>query len=72
MATLKTKSDYEKMTNEQLVTYLDKLDKPTFNNYVDADTKVRYFVDKFGVAFINAVKAILLSVSPPPEIPSSI
>lgn len=63
MATLKTKSDYEKMTNEQLVTYLDKLDKPTFNNYVDADTKVRYFVDKFGVAFINAVKGTGLFLS---------
>lgn len=63
MAILKTKADYEKMTNEELVAYLDKLDKPTFNNYVDADTKVRYFVDKYGVAFINAVKGTGLFLS---------
>jgi flagellum-specific peptidoglycan hydrolase FlgJ len=63
MASLKTKSDYEKMTNDELVAYLDKLDKATFNNYVDADTKVRYFVDKFGVAFINAVKGTGLFLS---------
>jgi len=55
MATL-TKSDYDKMTNEQLVAYLDKVDKSTFNGFVDADTKVRYFVDKYGEAFINAIK----------------
>ena len=63
MASLKTKADYEKMTNEQLVAYLDKIDKTTFNSYVDADTKVRYFVDKFGVPFINAVKGTGLFLS---------
>lgn len=63
MASLKTKSDYAKMTNEELVAYLDKLNKATFNNYVDADTKVRYFVDKFGVPFINAVKGTGLFLS---------
>lgn len=63
MASLKTKADYDKMTNEELVAYLDKLDKATFNSYVDADTKVRYFVDKFGVPFINAVKGTGLFLS---------
>jgi len=63
MATLKTKADYDVMTNEQLVAYLDRLDKATFNNYTDADTKVRYFVDKFGVPFINAVKGTGLFLS---------
>jgi flagellum-specific peptidoglycan hydrolase FlgJ len=63
MANLKTRADYDKMTNEQLVDYLDKLDKPTFNNYVDADTKVRYFVAKFGTAFINSVKGTGLFLS---------
>lgn len=63
MATLKTKADYEKMTNDELVAYLDKLDKVTFNSYVDADTKVRYFVDKYGVPFINAVKGTGLFLS---------
>jgi flagellum-specific peptidoglycan hydrolase FlgJ len=63
MATLKTKAEYDKMTNEELVAYLDKLNISTFNNYVDADVKVRYFVDKFGVAFINAVKGTGLFLS---------
>lgn len=63
MASLKTKADYDKMTNEELVVYLDKLNKTTFNSYVDADTKVRYFVDKFGVAFINAIKGTGLFLS---------
>ena len=62
MATL-TKSDYDKMTNDQLVAYLDKIDKSTFNSYVDADTKVRYFVDKYGEAFINAIKGTGLFLS---------
>jgi len=62
MATL-TKSDYDKMTNEQLVAYLDKVDKNTFNSFVDADTKVRYFVDKYGEAFINAIKGTGLFLS---------
>lgn len=63
MASLKTKADYNKMTNEELVIYLDKLNKTTFNSYVDAETKVRYFVDKFGVAFINAIKGTGLFLS---------
>ena len=63
MASLKTKADYAKMTNDELVAYLDKIDKTTFNSYVDADTKVRYFVDKFGVPFINAVKGTGLFLS---------
>lgn len=63
MSRLKTKADYEKMTNEELVDYLDKLNKSTFNDYVDADTKVRYFVDKYGVPFINAVKGTGLFLS---------
>jgi len=63
MASLKTKADYEKMTNDELVAYLDKLDKVTFNSYVDADTKVRYFVDKYGVPFINSVKGTGLFLS---------
>lgn len=63
MLSLKTKANYDKMTNEELVIYLDKLNKTTFNSYVDADTKVRYFVDKFGVPFINAIKGTGLFLS---------
>lgn len=63
MASLKTKADYQKMTNEELVAYLDKLEKSTFNSYVDADTKVRYFVDKYGESFIKAIKGTGLFLS---------
>jgi flagellum-specific peptidoglycan hydrolase FlgJ len=63
MASLKTKADYQKMTNKELVAYLDKLNKSTFDNYVDADTKVRYFVDKFGAIFIIAIKGTGLFLS---------
>jgi len=52
----KTKSDYDKMTNEELVTYLDALPKKTFDSYVDADTKVRYFLFKYGKDFADALK----------------
>ena len=63
MVSLKTKKDYDKMTNEELVDYLDKLDKKTFNSYVSAETKVRYFVSKYGEAFIEAVKGTGLFLS---------
>ena len=63
MASVKTKADYQKMTNAELVSYLDKLDRATFNAYVDADTKVRYFVDKFGAFFIKAIKGTGLFLS---------
>jgi flagellum-specific peptidoglycan hydrolase FlgJ len=52
----KTKSDYDKMTNEELVVYLDALPKKTFDSFVDADTKVRYFLFKYGKQFADAVK----------------
>lgn len=52
----KTKSDYDKMTNDELVAYLDALSKDTFNSFVDADTKVRYFLFKYGKQFADAVK----------------
>ncbi len=52
----KTKSDYDKMTNDDLVAHLDALSKDTFNSYVDADTKVRYFLYKYGKQFADAVK----------------
>jgi flagellum-specific peptidoglycan hydrolase FlgJ len=63
MASLKTKADYDKMTNKELISYLDKLDKATFNNYVDCNTKVRYFVDKYGESFIKLIKGTGLFLS---------
>ena len=52
----KTKSDYAKMSNDDLVAYLDGLSKDNFNSYVDADTKVNYFLCKYGKQFANALK----------------
>lgn len=52
----KTKSDYDKMNNDDLVAYLDGLTKEAFNSFVDADTKVRYFLYKYGKQFADAVK----------------
>lgn len=52
----KTKRDYDKMTNDELVAYLDKLPIQTFRSFVDADTKVRYFLYKYGKEFAEALK----------------
>lgn len=52
----KTKGDYDKMTNDELVAYLDKLPLETFKGYVDGDTKVRYFLYKYGKQFAEALK----------------
>jgi len=52
---IRTKSDYDKMTNDELVAIIDPMDKTQFS-YVDADTKVRYFLFKFGDAFAKAMK----------------
>jgi flagellum-specific peptidoglycan hydrolase FlgJ len=51
----RSKSDYDKMTNEQLVAIIDPMNSTQFS-YVDVDTKVRYFLFKFGDAFAEAIK----------------
>lgn len=51
----RTKGDYDKMTNEQLVAIIDPMNSTQFSN-VDVDTKVRYFLFKFGDAFAEAIK----------------
>lgn len=60
---VKSKQEMQKLTNEQLVDYLDKLPYNTFAGYVDADTKVRYFLAKFGVSFAKEVKGTGLFLS---------
>ena len=52
----KTKSDYDKMSNDELVAYLDKLDINLFKSYTDGDTKIRYFLYKYGKPFAEALK----------------
>lgn len=51
----RTKSDYDKMTNEELVAIIDPMNSSQFS-FVDVDTKVRYFLFKFGNAFAEAIK----------------
>jgi flagellum-specific peptidoglycan hydrolase FlgJ len=53
---VKSKSDLMAMSNPQLINYLDNLDIDLFKGYVDADTKVRYFVAKYGEGIARAIK----------------
>jgi hypothetical protein len=56
MANVKTKKEFQEMTTPDLVKYLDGLPKATFDAYIDADTKVRYFIGKYGLIFEKYVK----------------
>lgn len=53
---VKTKSELDKLTNDELVSYLNKLSKADFNSYVSADTKVRYFIYLYGEGIAKAIK----------------
>jgi flagellum-specific peptidoglycan hydrolase FlgJ len=53
---VKSKSDLMAMSNPQLINYLDNLDVDLFKGFVDADTKVRYFVAKYGEGIARAIK----------------
>lgn len=52
----KSKAELSTMTNPQLVNYLESIDSKTFNQYIDADTKVRYFLFKYGIGIANSIK----------------
>lgn len=41
---VKSKSELDKLTNDELVKYLDSLSLEQYNDYVDGDTKIRYFI----------------------------
>jgi hypothetical protein len=56
MATVKTQAEFKAMKTPDLVTYLDGLPKATFDAYVDADTKVKYFIGKYGLIFEKYIK----------------
>jgi len=53
---VKSSSEMKNMTNDQLVTYLNGLSKADFNSYVDADTKVRYFIYLYGDGIARGIK----------------
>lgn len=56
MPNLKSKNELNALSNTELIKYLESIDKETFNSYIDADTKVRFFLSKFGSGIINAIK----------------
>lgn len=53
---VKTKSELDKLSNDELAKYLNGLSKNDFNSYVDADTKVRYFIYLYGEGIAKAIK----------------
>ncbi len=53
---VKTRSELDKLSNPELVTYLNSLSKQNFNSFVDADTKVRYFLYLYGEGIAKAIK----------------
>lgn len=57
---VKTKSEMQNMTNDQLVAYLNGLSISLFKDYVDADTKTRYFIYLYGDGIAKAIKGTKL------------
>lgn len=53
---VKTKSELEKLTNEELIKYMDSLPYSTFKSMGQADAKVKYFIAKFGKMFAKEAK----------------
>lgn len=53
---VKSKKELDALTNDELVNYLNSLSKTNFNSYVDADTKVRYFIYIYGEGIAKAIK----------------
>lgn len=56
MVNVKTKSELAKMPTPDLIKYLENLDDSIYNSYVDADTKVRYFLAKYGSGIAKSIK----------------
>jgi flagellum-specific peptidoglycan hydrolase FlgJ len=60
---VKTKSELDKLTNEELIKYMDSLPFSTFQSMGQADAKVKYFIAKFGKMFTKEVKGSGLFLS---------
>lgn len=56
MANVKDKAELLKMPQADLIKYCESLDEATYNEYLDADVKVRYFLAKYGRVIANAIK----------------
>lgn len=56
MSNVKSCSEMKTMPQKSLVAYLESLDDDTYNSYVCADAKVRYFIIKYGSGIVNSIK----------------
>ena len=56
MASVKLKSEMAALSTPDLIKYLENLDDKTYASYIDADTKVRYFLAKYGAGIVKAIK----------------
>lgn len=52
---VKTRKELDALTNDALVMYIDSLTKKEFT-YIDVDTKVRYFIYKYGKGVAAAIQ----------------
>jgi hypothetical protein len=56
MPNVKNKKELDALSNDELVKYLDSISLSNFNGYIDADTKVRYFIYVYGNGIAKAIK----------------
>lgn len=53
---VKSRKELDAMTNDQLVSYLNSISLNDFKKFIDADTKVRYFIYLYGDGIAKAIK----------------
>jgi flagellum-specific peptidoglycan hydrolase FlgJ len=56
MAKVKSKSEMDAMDNVKLAAYLESIDDSLYDGYIDPDTKVRYFLYKYGAGVAKGIK----------------
>lgn len=56
MVKVKDNAELLKMPQADLIKYCESLDDATYNGYLSADVKVRYFLAKYGRGIANAIK----------------
>ena len=60
---LKTQSELDKLSNDELVSYFDSLPVETFRTNFKSKTKTRYFIAKYGKIFTREIKGANLFFS---------
>lgn len=56
MVNVKDSAELLKMPQADLIKYCESLDDASYNGYLSADVKVRYFLAKYGRGVANAIK----------------